>query len=163
LRALYTILIGNPTLGKPHDAPMKTRFKMWYRLIGSAVEYAATQVGEEIDFRNLFRSVEEEDVEETSLAEVLALMLEIWPKGFNAQKVCKMINEEAQDEAGLLRDFFCRWSPREQKASAKSIGWKLKQHVGEPVLNGERTLVLKSRDGRDGKVYWIEENFPPAE
>ena len=163
LRALYTILIGNPTLGKPHDAPMKTRFKMWYRLIGSAVEYAATQVGEEIDFRNLFRSVEDEDVEETSLAEVLALMLEIWPKGFNAQKVCKMINEEAQDEAGLLRDFFCRWSPREQKASAKSIGWKLKQHVGEPVLNGERTLVLKSRDGRDGKVYWIEENIPPAE
>jgi hypothetical protein len=162
LRALYTILIGNPMLDMPRDAPMKTRFKMWYRLVGSAVEYAARQAGEEIDFRNLFRSLEEEDVEETSLAEVLASMLGTWPNGFNAQEVCKMINEEVRDEADLLRDFFYRWSPREQKASAKSIGWKLKQHVGEPVLNGRRTLVLKSRDGRDGKVYWIEEKVPPV-
>ena len=162
LRALYTILIGNPTLDKPHDAPMKTRFKMWYRLIGSAVEYAARQAGEEIDFLNLFRSLEEEDVEETSLAQVLSLMLEIWPKRFNAQGVCKMINEEARDEAALLREFFCR-SSREERASAKSIGWNLKQHLGEPVLNGGRTLVLKSRDSRNGKIYWIEEKVPPEE
>ena len=161
LRALYTILIGNPTLEKPHDAPMKTRFKMWHRLVGSAVEYAAGQTGEEIDFRNLFRSVEEEDVEETSLAQVLASMLETWPNGFTAQDVCKVINEEARGEAELLRDFF--GSSREQKASAKSIGWKLKQHVGEPVLNGETTLVLKSWEGRNGKVYWIEEKVPPAQ
>ena len=53
LRALYTILIGNPMLDKPRDAPMKTRFKMWYRLVGSAVEHAARQVGEEIDFRKI--------------------------------------------------------------------------------------------------------------
>jgi hypothetical protein len=35
LAALYTILIGNPKLNEPRDAPMKTRFKMWYRLVGS--------------------------------------------------------------------------------------------------------------------------------
>jgi hypothetical protein len=155
LRALYTILIGNPMLDKPSDAQMKTRFKMWYRLVGSAVEHAARQVGEEIDFGNLFRSLEEEDVEETSLAQVLSSMLQIWPKRFNAQQVCKVINEDAGDKAELLRDFFA--SSREQKASAKSVGWKLKQHVGEPVLHGKTTLVLKSRDGRSGKVYWIEE------
>jgi hypothetical protein len=156
LRALYTILIGNPMLEKPHDAPMKTRFKIWYRLIGSAVEYAAEQAGEEIDFQNLFRSLEEEDVEETSLAQVLSLMLQIWPKRFNAQGVCKVVNEEVRDEAALLREFFCR-SSREERASPKSIGWKLKQHLGEPVLHGGRTLVLKSRDSRNGKIYWIEE------
>jgi hypothetical protein len=33
LRALYTILLGNPTLDEPSAAPMKTRFKMWWRLI----------------------------------------------------------------------------------------------------------------------------------
>ena len=38
--ALYTVLLGNPTLKKPRDAPMKTRFKMWWRLVGSAVEHA---------------------------------------------------------------------------------------------------------------------------
>jgi hypothetical protein len=163
LRALYTILIGNPTLDKPRDAPMKTRFKMWYRLIGSAVEYAARQAGKEIDFQTLFRSLEEEDVEETSLAQVLTLMLNIWPKWFNAQNVCNVINDQRRDEAVSLRDFFCFHSPHEQKASAKSIGWKLKQHVGEPVLRGERTLVLKSRDGRNGKVYWVEEKGLSAE
>src|SRR5690348_12658821 len=63
LQALYTILIGNPTLDEPHNAPRKTRFKTWHRLIGSAVEYAAKQAGEETDFSKLCRSLEEEDVE----------------------------------------------------------------------------------------------------
>ena len=39
LGALYTILLGNPTLKKSRNAPMKTRFKMWWRLVGSAVEH----------------------------------------------------------------------------------------------------------------------------
>ena len=41
LGAFYTILLGNPTLKKPRNAPMRTRFKLWYRLVGSAVEHAA--------------------------------------------------------------------------------------------------------------------------
>jgi hypothetical protein len=40
LSSFYTILLGNPTLKQPRDAPMKTRFKMWWRLVGSAVEHA---------------------------------------------------------------------------------------------------------------------------
>ena len=43
LRAFYMVLLGNPTLKEPRDAPMKTRFKMWWRLVGSAVEHAAEQ------------------------------------------------------------------------------------------------------------------------
>jgi hypothetical protein len=161
LQSLYTILIGKPMLDKPHDAPMSTRFQMWYRLVGSAVEYAAAQAGKEIDFGKLFRRLEEEDAEETSLAQVLSLILRNWPKGFSAQGVCKLINDNAGDDAALLRDFFCR-SSREERVSPKSIGWKLKQHLGGPVSHGERTLVLKSRDGRNGKVYWVEVNVPRA-
>ena len=41
LAALYTILLGNPQLKAPRDADGKTRFKMWWRLVGSAVEHAA--------------------------------------------------------------------------------------------------------------------------
>jgi hypothetical protein len=41
LRSLYVILLGNPALDEKQDAPMKTRFKMWYRLVGAAVEHAA--------------------------------------------------------------------------------------------------------------------------
>jgi hypothetical protein len=32
----------------------KTRFKMWWRLIGSAVEHGAKLVGDELDFQTLF-------------------------------------------------------------------------------------------------------------
>ena len=34
LGALYTILLGNPMLDLPADAPTRTRFPMWYRLVG---------------------------------------------------------------------------------------------------------------------------------
>jgi len=35
--AACSILLGNPALDLPRDAPMKTRYKMWQRLVGSAV------------------------------------------------------------------------------------------------------------------------------
>ena len=47
LAALYTILLGNPQLKAARDAPGKTRFKMWWRVVGSAVEHAAKLVGHE--------------------------------------------------------------------------------------------------------------------
>jgi hypothetical protein len=48
LAALYTILLGNPMLKQPRDAPGRTRFKDWYRLVGSAVEHAARLAGHEV-------------------------------------------------------------------------------------------------------------------
>jgi hypothetical protein len=41
LEAMYIILLGNPALGLPRNADMLTRFKPWYRLVGTAVEHAA--------------------------------------------------------------------------------------------------------------------------
>jgi hypothetical protein len=88
LAALYTILLGNPTLKKPRNAPMHTRFKMWWRLVGSAVEHAAKLAAEdvevgayddeeskrpcEVDFLRLFLARDDEDEDSTSLAEALA-------------------------------------------------------------------------------------------
>ena len=68
LRALYTILLGNPELEAARGAEAKTRFKMWWRLVGSAVEHAAKLASDsELDFQELFLSQEEDD-EETALA-----------------------------------------------------------------------------------------------
>ena len=63
LAAFYTILLGNPTLKQPRNAPMKTRFKMWWRLVGSAVEHAAglANPDREVDFQKLFLAREDED------------------------------------------------------------------------------------------------------
>ena len=75
-RALYTILLGNPTLKKPRNAPMQTRFKMWWRLVGSAVEHAAklADPDREVDFQKLFLAREDDDEDTTSLAEALEIM-----------------------------------------------------------------------------------------
>ena len=78
LRALYTILLGNPALRSPPDAQAKTQFKVWWRLIGSAVEHAAGLAGQELDFQNLFLSQEEDDEDSVSLADALAVMKRRW-------------------------------------------------------------------------------------
>ena len=93
LGALYTILLGNPTLKKSRNAPMKTRFKMWWRLVGSAVEHAAKLTTDQlepgayeaggptrpcqVDFRKLFLAREDDDEDLTSLAEALEIMLKM--------------------------------------------------------------------------------------
>ena len=61
LAALYTILLGNPQLKASRDAEGKTRFKMWWRLVGSAVENAAKLAGQELDFQKLFITQEEDE------------------------------------------------------------------------------------------------------
>jgi hypothetical protein len=74
LKACYTILLGNPQLKQPHDAPGKTRFKMWWRLVGSAVEHAAKLYNskDEVDFQKIFIEQEEtQDEDSMSLADIL--------------------------------------------------------------------------------------------
>jgi hypothetical protein len=80
LGALYTILLGNPMLDLPSDAPTKTRFPMWYRLIGSAVEHAAAiyrEVNSQddkavvVDFGELFLKQKTSEEEGTNLGGAL--------------------------------------------------------------------------------------------
>ena len=61
LAALYTILLGNPQLKAKRNAPGKTRFKTWWRLVGSAVEFASKQIGHDLDFKELFRKLDSDD------------------------------------------------------------------------------------------------------
>jgi hypothetical protein len=136
LRAFYTILLGNPTLGEAPDAPMKTRFKMWWRLVGSAIEHAARQAGQKVDFAELFRAVEEQDEDEVSLVEVLSVLRQ-WQQGwFRAEEICARI----KGGNPVLRMFFCPTLTKEAEPSAVSIGRILSSHVGEPVLKRWKDL-----------------------
>lgn len=124
LHALYTILLGNPVLKPGSNVPPQTRFKAWWRLVGSAVENAARLHEEEsrervaalvddppacppeaINFRDLFLSQEEVDEETASLADALAALAATkWPQEngpakigqFQASDVAHMVND--QDE-----------------------------------------------------------------
>jgi hypothetical protein len=110
LRAFYTILLGNPTLRLPRHEPMQTRFKMWWRLVGSAVEHAAKLAADraepgayepggppapcQVEFRTLFLQRDEGDEDAISLAEALAVLAK-WPKqdGFKAADVAELVND----------------------------------------------------------------------
>jgi hypothetical protein len=111
LRAFYTILMGNPTLKLPHSAPMKTRFKVWWRLIGSAVEHAAKLMADHtepgafepkewarpvaIAFKDLFLKQDAEDEDSNDLADVLDILYWEFPTHqFTATDVAEFINKQ---------------------------------------------------------------------
>jgi hypothetical protein len=143
LRALYTILLGNPQLATPPDAPAKTRYKMWWRLVGSAVEHAAKLAGREIEFQKLFITQEEDDEESASLGDALEILVKKWPDGFAPLSLAKLLNDPSESEradAQTVRDFLLGGEDR--FISEKSIGRLLRKHLDAPVPNG---LVLRKR------------------
>jgi hypothetical protein len=167
LQALYTILLGNPELAKPRDAPSKTRFKMWWRLIGSAVEYAAAQARPSdkhppLDFQRLFVAQEEYEEDSGSLADALAILEKLWPNGanFKARDVAALFDEawpthHAQELREILFPNFQR------NPSSKSVGRRFNAHIDEPVWHGDRTLTLRgereaSGGSKDAKNYRVE-------
>jgi hypothetical protein len=159
LQALYTILLGNPELKKPRNAPAKTRFKLWWRVVGAAIENAAKQHSAAIDpaayaedrgrpvpvdFQQLFISQEADDEESSSLADALDILNRRWPAGtFKAADVAKMINESGTTPDGaVVREFLFPGGRSDQVVSTKSVGKRLGAHVGNPVRYGEKTLSL---------------------
>ena len=153
LAVLYTILLGNPQLKAARDAEGKTRFKMWWRLVGSAVENAAKLAGQELDFQKLFITQEEDDEELASLADVLDVLVKNWPDQFTANDVAGMINNPCPNEdEQTLREYLRPGALPNHVFSAKSIGKLLKQHLDEPVRSGERTLVLRSWEDKHIKL-----------
>ena len=153
LAALYTILLGNPQLKAARDAEGKTRFKMWWRLVGSAVEHAAKLAGHELDFQKLIVTQEEDDDESASLADVLEVLVKKWPEPFTASDVAGVINNPYPDEdEQTLREYLLPGALPNHVFSAKSIGKRLKQHADEPVRSGERTLVLRSWEDKHIKL-----------
>jgi hypothetical protein len=166
LGAFYTILLGNPTLKKPRNAPMKTRFKKWYRLVGSAIEHAAKltkpqrdaqrerngkPLDSEVDFQKLFLASDDDDEDSTSLAEALAIMAYKWPVSFDAGDVAKFVNDPGknlrdQQYSATLREYFYPGMPPNHVAPPKSIGQLLKNRIDEPVRRGDHTLILRKYD-----------------
>jgi hypothetical protein len=149
MAALYTVMLGNPMLRKPRDAAAKTRFKMWWRLIGSAVEYGARCAGcYELDFEKLFLAQEEDEEEASSLADALEAMAKEWSKTrFVAADLAVHVNNTSQGQLGvILREFLFPGAPpaTHHTFSAKSVGRRLKSHVDEPVKSGDWMLTLRS-------------------
>jgi hypothetical protein len=161
LRAFYVILLGNPQLDAARDAAMKTRFKMWWRLVGSAVEHAADLYGGSVDFQKLFLSREEDDEETATLADVLSI-LSIKFAGWNtfkASDVAKLFDSQDSawdDPTDRLASFFAPRRPPGYKVTSKVVGKLLNENRDNPVLRGDATIVLRTKVVDHASVYWIE-------
>jgi hypothetical protein len=152
LRALFTILLGNPRLRAAEPPRAETRFKTWFHLVGSAVEHAAGLIGDAIRFRDRFLAQEEDDEESASLADALTVLAAKWPNGasFQAADVARLVNTtgdwalEIERERGtILRESLFPEVPESKAVTPIAVGKRLKRHVGGPVLRDGKTLTLK--------------------
>jgi hypothetical protein len=101
IAALYTILAGNPLL-KEKPGGEKTRFKPWWRLVGSAIEHAAEKAVRGVDFGKLFLKVEEKDEEALGLADALQRFERLrvmggGGKAITAARVLTWANQDTDD------------------------------------------------------------------
>ena len=168
LRALYTVLLGNPN----RNADPQTRFKTWWRLIGSAVENAAklhaTSTAERIaamvedpttnppvaiSFGKLFLSQEVDDEEGSALVDALSALATKWPNkmAFSASELVKYLDdtsvyrlEEEKQGSLTVREFLFPASTGSQAVTPRAAGKRLKRHSGEPVIFGDKTLILRN-------------------
>lgn len=166
LRALYTILLGNPMFQPGSTVMPQTRFKPWWHLNGCAVEFAAQQHKEHvaafvmdamstcpptaIRFKDLFLVQEEEDEETSSLADMLAVLAKRWPNDtlFKAADIASAINDEwatdsSREDWTTVREFLFPHVPANQAVSAKATGKRLKRHIDEPVPWDGKSLSLR--------------------
>jgi hypothetical protein len=185
LRALYTVLLGNPNRrGEP-----ETRFKTWWRLVASAIEHATKLHAEDvakkvaamvedprdnppiaISFRDLFLTQEQDDEEGAALVDALqALRMQAdWgARGFKASDVARMLNDRSErgpgevERCALVKEFLFPGTSPDLSVTSIAIGKRLRKHVGEPVSIGNETLILreekeKGGGGRASSEYFVE-------
>jgi hypothetical protein len=175
LQALYTVLLGNPRLHDRNPEQAPTRFKMWWHLVGSAVEHAAAQhvrIDEEkvrwfvadphpicppapISFTDLFVSGEGGDEQASSLATVLHVLRTKWRAGCKAAEVAgyAVLTDEAATE---FRDAIEQASGKAMKMiTATAVTWRLKAVADAPVVVGNDTLVLRYNPGNQGGTFLV--------
>ena len=160
MAALYTVLLGNPRFDDKHRCAPQTRFKSWWRLVGSAVENAVFEAtGVLLSFKEMFERVEADDEDAASRADILRTLHTLtWPardKGgdtvFTTADLLERLNEIAErvrkgaaeepDLAGLRR--FCT-APRAAAPTPKAITRALRAIEGTPTVVGTDVMVLRA-------------------
>ena len=174
LRALYTLLIAG-AVNHPSHQEAKTRFKVWWRLVGWPMEYAAALLGTRVDCTELMRAGEVGDEEAAAVTAALSILRKTWDgKKFTAKEVAKAIapakngallapsdsEDTAIATAEALADALDELAgKRLDRPTAHRIG-KLFQKclVGRPAwLNdGDVVAVLRNYQGHQENTYGIE-------
>jgi hypothetical protein len=176
LAALYTVLLGNPRMQGADDRPEETRFKMWWHIVGSAVEHAAKQhrdrvnafaiamgvdadaVGapKEISFKEMFLAGEGDDEQTSNLATVLGVIRSHWPNGATANDIAAF-SGLASDAANDFRSALEMASTAAIKtATPKIIAARLRAIEGSPVEMGGGVWMLNRVKGHNADTYKVK-------
>jgi hypothetical protein len=179
LRALYTLLLGNPRRTSKDKGAPETRFQQWYDLVGSAVEFASEVVTSEINgsvadalsgcppaplkFKDLFIVGEEGDEENEGLSELLRLVRAKWGElHFKASNLAGYLEPEpgppSPDAREMLAVLERSSGSSLRPVSPTAVSWRLKKLINAPVRVGNETLVLRRDDTRQGRsdCYWVQ-------
>jgi hypothetical protein len=174
MRALYTLLIAG-AVNRPSNQEPKTRFKVWWRIVGWSMEYAAALLGTRVDCTELMRAGEVEDEEAAAVTAALSILRKTWDgKKFTAKEVAKAIapakngavlgpSDSAEIElatAEAIADALGELAgKRLDRPTAHRIG-KLFQKclVGRPAWldDGDLVAVLRKYPGHQENTYAIE-------
>ena len=176
VRALYTLLRAAARY-RPQGQEAKTRFKTWWQLVGSPVEYAAGLLGIDVDCTELMRLGEDDDEEAAAVSSALTIFHEIWGTGpFTSQDVAKAmtieydwsepVSDAERARADAIRDALGELvGKRLDRPTAHSIG-KLfqKRLVNRPARIGDEQAValLRRHQGHAENTYWVEVKGSPS-
>jgi len=172
LRALYTILIGG-ALRRPQAQVAKSRFKLWWGLVGWPVEYAAGLLGINADCTELLRAGESTEEEASAASRVLAILKKRWDgRAFTTRDVVKelakanaMIEDGAERAAELADALGELIGKALENPTARSLGKLFQKHLtNRPAwiedVNG--VAVLRKISGDRANVYKIETPGQPT-
>ena len=178
LRALYTLLLGNPRLtGGPHPTE-KTRFRSWWHLCGAPLEHATKLLIEErgdwfpgdlgpahmtavpVDFVELFRSFEDSDDQGNALAGLLEQLGALWPDsefpdGFRADQIVEKMTNYGPPigvpEPGLRSLFDAIGSKPLHTVTGFTVGNRLRLVTDNPAVVDGTILILRKCGKPGGK------------
>jgi hypothetical protein len=183
LGALYTILLGNPMLDTLTGTATKTRFPMWYRLVGSAVEHAgrcyeAAYPQEKgiaaIEYDQVFAKQKTSDEEGTGLGEMFHELDEImhgWRRSrtnqddgnYPAKEIAACLNQDyglpgsLSHGVAIVRGFLFQKVPLKNKISPHAVTRALGAYMDRRRIFGSEELALRACADRKGaKLYYIE-------
>jgi hypothetical protein len=166
LTALYTILLANPRLREVSPSAAETRFKIWWHVVGSAIEHAARQHMEhvaaltmdcvstcrpqKISFRRMLQDGEAEEEQTSALVTVLGQLRANWPNGCKASEVSAYAGE-AKVAAIEFRIALEQASGKAIRVlTATTINWLLKAIADAPAVLDDKVVALRYTADKSG-------------
>ncbi len=171
LRALYILLLANPQLRPASAKPAETRFKAWWRLVGSAVEHAAAEHVAHVNalamdaapgcppalvrFRDVFAASETDDEQTSSLATVLDVCRREWPAGFTAADLANYLARLDPAAEALKSALEMAASKSIKIISAPVLAWRLKAIVDAPCDVAGVVVALRYAPDHRGGTFAV--------